>query len=46
MTSAIKHKKRSRKTHGLILFKSKDLARHEMVGGVPIFKNSKNNKKY
>lgn len=47
MSSKLNHKKRSRKTHGHIVFKSKDRAFHEFdpVLGV-IYKKSKNRHKY
>lgn len=46
MASALKHKQRSRKTHGPILFKSRDCANHYFNGSIPVYKNSKNRKKY
>lgn len=46
MSSALKHKQRSRKTHGPILFKSKECAFHDFKNGRVVYKNSKNNKKY
>ena len=39
MSSKLNHKKRSRKTHGPVIFKSKDMAHHKLdVLGRPIFK--------
>lgn len=39
MSSKLNHKKRSRKTHGPVIFKSKDCAWHERdMLGRPIYK--------
>ncbi len=45
MSSKMNHKKRSRKTHGPVIFKSKDMAFHKRdVLGMPLFKT--HTKKY
>lgn len=46
MSSALRHKQRSRRSHGQIIFKSRDCAKHDHIGIFPIYKNSKNRKKY
>jgi hypothetical protein len=38
MTSANKHKERSKRTNTGILFRSEDKAKHDIIGGVTIFK--------
>ena len=45
MATKEKHRERSRRSHKAPAFKSRDLARHEMLGGVqPIYKEHR--KKY